>query len=433
MGLIKAAVSAVSGNLADQWLEVLEPDNMSGETLMTKGVLVNRKKGANTKGNSNIVSNGSVVHVYPNQMMLLVDGGKIIDYCAEEGYYTVNTSTTPSLFNGELKASLKDTFNRFRFGGVAPQSQYVYYINLQEISGLKFGTRTPINYFDNFYNAELNLRCHGSYSIKITDPIKFFSEAVPRNASRFDIAAINGQYLDEFLNALQSAISQMSVDGVRISNIGSKTMDLKNYMERCLDQSWNELRGFEIVSVGIASLSYDEDSQKLIHMRSQGAMMSDPSIREGYVQSNIAEGLKAAGSNTAGASQAYMAMGMGMNSTGNFMNAASNTNAMQMQAQQSAQQAMQRQAAAQSQSVQQQTEADCWKCSCGKTNTGKFCAECGSKKPEETGWKCSCGKINTGKFCSECGSPKPEDTSWQCTCGQVNSGKFCSGCGAART
>ena len=426
MGLIKAAVSAVSGNLADQWLEVLEPDNMSGETLMTKGVLVNRKKGSNTKGNSNIVSNGSIVHVYPSQMMLLVDGGRIIDYCAEEGYYTVNTSTTPSLFNGELKASLKDTFNRFKFGGVPSQSQYVYYINLQEISGLRFGTRTPVSYFDNFYDAELNLRCHGSYSIKITDPIKFFSEAVPRNSARYDIAAMNGQYLDEFLNALQSAIAQMSVDGVRISSIGSKTMELKKYMEKCLDESWNELRGFEIASVGIASLSYDDDSQKLIHMRNQGSMMSNPSIREGYVQSNIADGLKAAGSNTAGAGQAFMAMGMGMNSAGNFMSAASNTNAMQMQAQQA------QQAAAQAQAAQQQTQAGGWKCSCGKANTGKFCSECGAPMPEETGWKCSCGKVNTGRFCSECGSPKPEDTSWQCSCGQISIGKFCSGCGAPR-
>ena len=50
------------------------------------------------------------------------------------------------------------------------------------------------------------MRCHGSYSIKISDPIKFFVEAVPRNATRFDAASMNAQYTEEFLqdNSLQS-------------------------------------------------------------------------------------------------------------------------------------------------------------------------------------------------------------------------------------
>ncbi|MDO5559212.1 MAG: SPFH domain-containing protein [Oscillospiraceae bacterium] len=424
MGLIKAAVSSVSGNLADQWLEVLEPDNMSETTVLTSGVLVNRKKGSNKKGNSNIVSNGSVIHVYPNQIMLLMDGGKVIDYCAEEGYYTVNTSSTPSLFNGEIKESIKDTFNRFRFGGVPSQSQHVYYINLQEIKGIRFGTRNPIQYFDSFYNCELFMRCHGTYSIKITDPIKFFNEYCPRNAARLDINQINEQCLNEFLTALQAAINQMSVDGVRISMLTSKAMELAKYMSKCLDDEWNEKRGFEVSSVGIASLSYDEESQKLINMRNQGAMMSDPTIREGYVQSNIAEGLKAAGSNPGGAGQSFMAMGMGMNTAGGFMDAASRTNAQQMQV-------VARQAQMQQNNAAAKPSQGSWKCSCSQENTGNFCSSCGAKRPVTGSWKCSCGQENTGNFCSACGSKKP-DASWQCACGNVNTGSFCSECGAKR-
>lgn len=423
MGLIKAAVSSVSGVLADSWKEVIEPDDMTSETLVVKGVAV--KAGSNKKGTDNYVTNGSVIHVYPNTIMLLMDGGKIVDYSAQEGYYEVNNSSAPSLFNGELKETLKDTWTRFQFGGVPSQKQYVYYINTAEIKGIKFGTRNPVQYFDNFYNSELFLRAHGSYSIKITDPIKFFTEFAPKGTDRIDVKDLSTQLFDEFMDALQSAINQMSVDGVRISAISSKSRELSKYMANTLDTDWNDLRGIEVCSVGIASISYDEESKKLINMRNQGAMMSDPTVREGFMQSSIAQGLNAAGSNTAGAGNAFMAMGMGMNAAGGFMNAASQTNAMQMQQQAAAQQAAQ-QAAAQQASAQ-----GSWTCSCGATNTGNFCNNCGSKKPAPAGWTCSCGAVNNGNFCNNCGAKRP-DAGWTCSCGATNTGNFCNNCGSKR-
>lgn len=176
MGIIKAVASAVGGALADQWLEAIEPDDMGDRIVFARGVQVRRGKGSNTKGLSDIVSNGSVIHVYPNQFMMLVDGGKVVDYTAEEGYYTIDHSSMPSMFNGQFGEALKESFNRIRFGGITPTAQKVYYVNLQEIKGIKFGTRNPVNYFDNFYNAELFLRAHGTYSIKVTDPLKFYGE-----------------------------------------------------------------------------------------------------------------------------------------------------------------------------------------------------------------------------------------------------------------
>lgn len=414
MGLISAAVSSVSGVLSDSWKEVIEPDDMSDSTLLVKGVAV--KKGSNKKGTDNYVSNGSVIHVYPNTLMLLMDGGKIVDYSAQEGYYEVNNSSAPSIFNGELKDSVKETWKRFQFGGVPSQKQYVYYINTAEIKGIKFGTRNPVNYFDNFYNAELFLRAHGSYSIKITDPIKFFTEFAPKGTDRIEIKDLSEQLFNEFMDALQSAINQMSVDGVRISAITSKSRELSKYMADVLDADWNDLRGIEVCSVGLASISYDDESKALINMRNKGAMMSDPTIREGFVQSSVAQGMQAAGSNTSGAANAFMGMGMGMNAAGSFMSAASQTNAAQM---------------AQQQAAQQNQAANGWKCSCGTVNTGNFCSGCGSKKPENTSWTCSCGTTNTGRFCSNCGSPKPAGE-WVCSCGTKNTGNFCSGCGAKR-
>ena len=277
MGIIKAAVSAIGGALADQWLEVMEPGNMGDQTVFTSGVKI--RKGSNVKGTENVVSDGSVIHVYPNQFMMIVDGGKVVDYTAEEGYYTVKNSSTPSLFNGQFKDSLKESFNRIKYGGGTPRVQKVFYVNLQEIKGIKFGTRNPVNYYDSFYNAELFLRAHGTYSIQITDPLRFYAQVIPKNASRVDISSINEQYMNEFLEALQASINRMSAEGERISFVASKGTVLSRHMSEVLDDDWKRSRGFEVMSVGIASISYNEESQKLINMRNQGAMLSDPGVR----------------------------------------------------------------------------------------------------------------------------------------------------------
>lgn len=427
MGIIKAVGTAISGGLADTWLEVFEADDMGDQVLFTKGVRI--RQGQNRKGTDDTVSNGSIIHVYPNQFMMLVDGGKVVDYTAEEGYYKVDNSSLPSLFNGQFSDSLKESFDRIRYGGQTPTKQKVYFINLQEIKGIKFGTRNPVNYFDNFYNAELFLRAHGTYSIKITDPLKFYAEAIPKNSDHVNISAINEQYLSEFLEALQSALNQMSADGMRISHVTSKSRELGKYMADVLDEDWNQTRGMEIQAVGIASLSYDEESKELINMRNQGAMLSDATIREGYVQGSIARGMEAAGSNANGSMTGFMGMGMGMQAGGGFMSAASQTNAMQMQMQN-----QQAQHAASSPSVLPDAgSSDGWTCSCGSVNTGKFCPECGQPKPAPASeWTCSCGTVNKGKFCSECGRPRPAAEEWTCSCGTVNKGKFCQNCGTKR-
>lgn len=426
MGIIKAAVSAIGGALADQWLEVMEPGNMGDQTVFTSGVKI--RKGSNVKGTENVVSDGSVIHVYPNQFMMIVDGGKVVDYTAEEGYYTVKNSSAPSLFNGQFKDSLKESFNRIKYGGGTPRVQKVFYVNLQEIKGIKFGTRNPVNYYDSFYNAELFLRAHGTYSIQITDPLRFYAQVIPKNASRVDISSINEQYMNEFLEALQASINRMSAEGERISFVASKGTVLSRHMSEVLDDDWKRSRGFEVMSVGIASISYNEESQKLINMRNQGAMLSDPGVREGYVQGAIARGLEAAGSNSQGSMAGFMGMGVGMNAGGGFMGTASASNMQQMQMNANA-----RGAGSQSPgSYAGGLTGSSWVCGCGAVNTGKFCSECGAPKPAKDTWVCRCGAVNGGKFCSECGSPKPADNTWVCRCGAVNTGKFCSECGALK-
>ena len=416
MGIIKAFFDAVGGNLADQWLEVIEADGMSDRTVFTTGIKIRTdgKRGSNKKGTQDYISDGSIVHVYDNQFMLLVDGGQIVDFTAVPGYYKVDTKSAPSMFSGHFGDSLKEMFSRIKFGGVPSGKQKVFFINLQEIKGIRFGTRAPVNYFDNFYNAELFLRAHGTYSIKVTNPLKFYSEVIPRDAYRVDIDEINEQYMSEFLEALTAAINKMSASGIRISHVASKSTELSKFMAQELDANWNTLRGFEVLSVGIASVSYDEESKELINMRNQGAMLGDPNVRQGYVQGAVARGVESAGSNPAGATGSFVGVGMGMNAGGNVIGTASAVNQAQPQA-----------------------PNNSWTCSCSTfVQGGNFCPNCGKSKPAPVtanSWTCSCGATNTGNFCTNCGLAKPaQSANWTCSCGATNTGNFCTSCGAKK-
>lgn len=411
MGLIKAITSAVGGTFAEQWQESIEADNMGQTTVCTGGVRVryDDKRNQNIQGTADVISNGSIIHVNPMQFMILTDGGRIVDYTADEGYFRVDNSAQPSLFNGQFGDVLKDAWERFKFGGGTPQKQKVYFINLQEIKGIKFGTANAVNYFDNFYNAELFLRAFGNYSIEVTNPILFFKQALPRNQERVDINDINEQYLSEFVGALQASMNQMSIDGVRISQVASKSVELSKYMADVLDESWKNDRGFQVKAVGIQSISYDDESKKIINIRNSGAMLQDATIREGYVQGSIARGVEAAGSNAAGAGTAMMGVGLGMSAGGGFMGQASTTNLQQMQMQQQAAQGGG--AAPAAAAAATPASGDQFFCSnCGHKNVGgKFCVECGTPRSAAAEpAKCkNCGFTPSGsvpKFCPECGT-----------------------------
>ena len=451
MGILRATGDAIKGGFGDAWLETIEPDNMGEHTVFTKGALYNR--GQNVNGTKDTVSNGSIIHVYDNQFMMLVDGGKVVDYTAEPGYYKVDNSSMPSMLNGELGASVKETFNRIRFGGGTPQKQQVFYVNMQEIKGIKFGTRMPINYFDAFYNAELFLRTHGSYSVKIVNPLQFYAEVIPRNKDHVEIDEINDQYISEFMQALQSAINRMSAEGTRISFVTSKALELGKYMAQILDEDWNKMRGMEIQAVGIASISYDEKSQELINTRNEGAMLSDPSVAQGYMVKNMSEAVKSAGANEAGAMQGFLGVGMGVNAMGGMMSGLNQMNqtVQNQQGMYGQQQGMNQQGMnGQPQGMNQQgmygqqqgmNQQGMYGQQQGMNQQGVYGQQQGMNQqnmsqpvnpaPAESSWICECGHVNTGKFCSECGKPAPQ-AEWTCSCGTVNKGKFCSECGKPR-
>ncbi len=404
MGLIKMVTGAIGGAIKEQTLEAFQPSPMSDTTVFAPAVAPHSNN--NPYGTEGVISNGSIIQVYDNQMMILVDGGRVVDYTAEPGYFQVQNSSAPSLFNGQFKDSLKDVWTRIKFGGSTPQTQRAYYINLQEIKGIKFGTPNPLNYFDSFYNAELRLKIHGVYSIIVTNPLLFYENVIPKEAvtnnQKVDYSDIAPQYNGEFLTALSTAIGQLSASGESIRFITSKGDELSRYMQTALDSLWQQNRGMDLFSVAVSAPSYDEQSQKLIDKRNEIAMqasaVANPAQQAAYLATAAGQAMMNAGSNEGGSMAGFLGVGMAMNQGANILSGYQQQAAAQAQNQVPQQPQPQQQAA---------PAPGGWTCECGAVNTGKFCQNCGKPRPDNGKWTCECGAENTGKFCQNCGKPKP--------------------------
>ncbi len=432
MGLIKAIAGATGGVLADQWKEYIVCDALDKETLVVKGQKKVTGRSSNYKGDENIISNGSGIVVNEGQCMIIVEQGKVVELCAEPGRFTYDTSTEPSIFSGPLKESIKDTFRnigkRFTYGGEAPNDQRVYYFNTKEIGDNKFGTASPIPFRvvdeEMGFRLSVDLRCNGVFSYKITDPMLFYTNVCSNISDTFDRSEIDGMLKGELMNALQPALAKIAAKKIAYYEIPAHTVEIADALNEVLSSQWRETRGIEVFSFAINSLTVPEDQRKKITEWEENAMTRDPLTAASRIVGSQADTMRMAASNENGALTGFMGMGMAMNQGG--MNA-QDLFAMgqQMQQQQPAQPAPAAPA------------ADSWKCSCGNTASGKFCTECGAKKPEpkpaSDSWKCSCGATVSGKFCTECGSPKPaQPQGWTCRCGAVNQGKFCMECGAKK-
>jgi len=435
MGLIKAALGAAGGVLADQWKEYFYCESLPADVLAVKGKKRVSGNSSNTSGGDNIISNGSVIAVADGQCMIIVEQGKVVDVCAEPGEYTYDASTEPSIFSGDLGTSIKSVFmnigKRFTFGGEAPKDQRVYYFNTKELMGNKYGTQNPVPFRVVDKNIgldmDVSIRCFGEYSYRVTNPILFYTNVCGNVELSYTRDKLDGQLKSELLTALQPAFARISEMGIRYSALPGHTMEIADALNDVLSAKWSNLRGVEIVSFGVSSVRASEEDEAMIKELQRNATFRDPTMAAAHMVGAQAAAMQAAAANqSAGPAMAFMGMGMAQNAGG--VNA-QNLFAMGQQQAQAAQQSTQ---AAQ----QPAPAADTWKCACGAVVTGKFCGECGSKKPEADGWTCSCGTVNKGKFCSECGSKKPagvpqlrcDKCGWEPEKG-VKPPKFCPECG----
>ena len=428
MGLIQAITGAAGSVLADQWKEFFYCDAIDNDILMVKGRKRTSSRSSNTKGSDNIISNGSVIAVADGQCMMIVEQGKVVEFCAEPGEFKWDASTEPSIFTGSLGTSLLETFKaigrRFTYGGDTGKDQRIYYFNTKEILDNKFGTRTPIDFrvVDSRigFDVDVSLRCNGTYTFRLTDPMLFYSKIAGNAKDSYSKDELRDTMKDEFLSALGPALARLSALEIRPNQILAHTTELEKYLNDELAAEWGA-RGIGDVKVALNPPTLTDEDKQMLKDAQKTAMYKDPTMAAATLVGAQAEAMKTAAGNSAGAMTGFMGMNMANQAGG--MNAQS---LYQMGQQQAAQQAQ----------TPAPAPADTWKCSCGHTASGKFCPECGAKKPEAKKpgeWKCACGHMASGNFCPECGAKKPADADgWTCSCGKVNKGKFCSECGAKK-
>lgn len=423
MGLIKALKGTVSTILADQWREYFYCDSMKENVLVAKGQKRSGTGSSNTKGVDNIISNGSIIAVNEGQCMMIVEQGAIVEFTAEPGEFTWDSSTEPTLFYGGLGNGLKgswETFKRrFTFGADTAKDQRIYYFNLKEITGNKYGTPNPVPFRVVDQNIGLDMdiaiRCNGEYSYRITDPMLFYKNVCGNVDNTYTRDQLDSQLKAEFLTALQPAFGKISAMGIRYSALPGHTMEMAEAMNSTLSQKWSNLRGISVVSVGVNSVTASEEDEATIKELQKTAVFRNPNMAGAAMVGAQAEAMKAAAQNDSGAMLGFMGMGLAQQAGG--LNA--NT-LFQM---------------GREQTVATPEESG-WKCDCGTVNTGKFCAECGNAKPVD-GWNCpACGTVNKGKFCHECGGKKPSsEPQYRCDkCGwepedPKDPPKFCPECG----
>ncbi|MHC6204379.1 SPFH domain-containing protein [Breznakiellaceae bacterium SP9] len=435
-GIIGAAMGSASGVLADQWKEFFYCDALEADVLVTKGQKKVSGKSVNTKGDDNIISNGSVIAVNAGQAMIIVESGDVVEFCALPGQFKYDMSTEPSIFEGSLGKNIINTFKnigkRITFGGDTGKDQRIYYFNTKEITGNKYGTINPIPFRVVDKNIgldiDISIRCNGEYSYKIVDPMLFYTNVSGNVSDRYTRDKLDGTLKTDLMTALQPAFAKISEMGIRYSALPGHTQELADALNEVLSKKWGEKRGLAVAAFGVNSVTASKEDEDLIKQAQRTAMMRDPTMAAATLVGAQADAMKAAAANTGGAMTGFMGMNMAAGAGG--------MNAQNLFAMGQAQAAQPAQAVAAPPPPPPKTAG--WACSCGHAgNTSKFCSECGKPQPTDTvGWTCSCGMINKGKFCADCGKPKPAgEPSYACDkCGWVppdpkKPPKFCPECG----
>ena len=453
MGLIKAAMGAIGGTMADQWKEFFYCEALPEDVMAVKGQKRISGRSSNTKGEDNIISTGSVIAVADGQCMVIVEQGKILDVCAEPGEFIFDSGGAPSLFAGgsfkdNALGSLKSVWERFKFGGSPGMDTRVYYFNTKELIGNKYGTPNPVPFrvVDTNIGLDIDIaiRCFGEYSYRICNPILFYINVCGNVTANYVRGTLDGQLKTELMTALQPAFAKISAMGVRYSALPGHTAELADALNDVLSSKWRDLRGLEIVSFGVSSVNASKEDEDMIKELQKTAVYRNPNMAGAALVGAQADAMRGAANNTGGAAMAFMGMNMAQQAGG--MNA---QNLFAMGQQQPPQQnqygaapdggfgtAGQQQQAAPQQAPP--AAAAGWVCECGHAgNTGKFCAECGKPQPASPDtWTCECGAVNKGKFCPECGKTKPAGVpQYKCDkCGwepedKAHPPKFCPECG----
>ena len=336
MGLIKAALGSANQVIGDQFKEFITCPEVSNDVIIQRGTV--QHGDANATYTEGVISNGSGI-VVPNGMaMMIVDNGKIVEFTAEDGTYTYDTSSEPSIFTGGLGQglleSIKTIGSRITYGGQAAKDQRVYYVNIKLIPGLTYGSQQPVMIKDPIYQS-VRVTYNGMYAVKIVDPAILVANVVGANPK--DTLTLNDIFTTEgntsmlkqqFAQNVGQAISQlMTTKNVSFVEIQNYQSDITTLMNQLLDPTWRANYG---IAVGDVTININATEESLQAMSAMDAEIAK-AARLGQVYSNnmagtmaaaTATAMNSAASNENGAMMGFMGMGMAQAQGANVLNTA---------------------------------------------------------------------------------------------------------------
>ena len=370
MGIMKATVTAVRGAAADQWKEAFCAGEMGSDLLMARAKKLTGQNSAND-GIGEVITDGSTIIVGEGECAIATEGGNVIGIYDEPGEQIFRSRQSSGIFGGGLGAFMKDVGRRISFGGDAAIHQRLYYINTKELTGGTIREEdVPLRYKDPKTGLDMDgrLSCHGRYTFRIADPERFYKAAIRSTQGRYRTELLE-QMDVEVADALIPALAQLTEEGVRPAQLITATEPLRTKLCEVMREHWSGLRGIEVFSIALDSivlLNVDK-----LQVMQESAVYQDPAMASGRINGAAANAMQTAATNESG--MPVLAA-----------------------------------------TVLEKTlsEYDGWKCRCGSENTGKFCAECGAKKPvgipqhqcAHCGWKPD-DTMPSPKFCQECGAP----------------------------
>ena len=324
MGLIKALTSSVGSAFGDQFKEYVVCPNTEKNVVMVRGVV--RHGDGNRNPSEGVISNGSKIVVPSSYAMMIVDNGKVVEFCAEPGEYTYDNSSEPSIFTGGLGQGIVNTFKtigqRFTYGGQPARDQRVYYVNLLTVTGNKFGSPQPKKITDEKYGM-LEVTFFGEYAYKIEDPILLVGTLLGSNQKdevTFE-ELMGSQLKSEFVEQITRAISVvMREKKVSFGDMGLYGSDISNAMNECLSSSWKDKYGILITDVAMGDINITESSMQRINKIDDATIFSDAKMQSGLMANASAEALKNASSNENGAMMGFAGMNMASQAGAGLLN-----------------------------------------------------------------------------------------------------------------
>lgn len=327
MGLIQAAVGSIGGVLADQWKDFYTtPNGLPATAALFAAVPsgTNAGRGSNTRGSSNIISNGSKIVVPEGYGLLLFQGGGITGFVAEPGAYEWRSDdlNSKSIFAGDgiVDSLVKQSWERFKFGGQPGSQQAAFFVSLKELPNNRFGTQSEIYWDDGFLNTQVGAITRGSYTLKIVDPILFVKNFVPasylQSSQVFDFTDLDNaaasQLFNEVVGSLAPAFSLYTNDvsrGNRITKLQQDSIGFAKSLSDAVENAyqWKTDRGLAIVKTAIVSIEYDANTRELLKTVQRADALAG-SRGNSNLQASVASGMQSAGE--IGGAAGIMGLGM---------------------------------------------------------------------------------------------------------------------------